>query len=85
MILVVCAVFDRALGAFGKPMVVPARGVAVRAFGDEVNRQGSEFNMHPADYELWQLGSFDDASGEFSGTKAKERIMLGSDAVKVSS
>lgn len=81
--LIVLAVFDRALGAYGRPFSVPARGIGVRAFGDEVNNPNSEYGKHPADYELWTVGCFNDELGEFEeGIVKKERISLGSDLLR---
>lgn len=82
MKVIVVAVFDRALGGFNRPFYVAARGLAVRSFADEVNRPDGDLGKHPEDYELWQLGTWDEESGEFEGFKAKSRIALGSDFVK---
>ena len=38
----VCAVKDRAVDAFNRPIYVPTIGVAIRSFTDEVNRKDSE-------------------------------------------
>lgn len=67
MKLVVCSVFDSAAQAFMRPMFVPARGLAVRAFRDEVNRNDPENSMysHASDYELFEIGEFDDSTGRF--------------------
>ena len=44
---------------------VPTAGVAIRSFRDEVNREApdNEIFRHPADYELYQIGTFDDSTG----------------------
>lgn len=65
--LMVCSVYDRALEGFSRPFFVPAIGMAVRSFSDEVNRVApdNEMNRHPEDYSLFQLASFDDSTGEF--------------------
>lgn len=65
--LVVVAVMDRALPAYGRPLFVPSIGVAMRSFADEVNRASADnqMNQHPEDFELWHLGEFDEASGAF--------------------
>lgn len=64
MQLFLCAVRDSAVSAFQRPFVVPALGMAIRAFGDEVVRPESELAKHPSDYELFHLGSFDEESGK---------------------
>lgn len=65
--LVVVGVKDLAVQAFGRPIFVPALGAAIRSFADEVNRKdgANDMNKHPADFEMWLLGYFDEASGEF--------------------
>lgn len=67
------AVKDRALNAFMRPFFAQTIGQAIRSFSDEINRPGghqvgseNHMNMHPEDYDLWHLGSFNDATGTFS-------------------
>lgn len=50
----VVAVKDRAVGAFGRPFVVPSVPAAVRSFTDEVNRSAVDNQMyqHPDDFDL---------------------------------
>ena len=65
MFQVVVSVKDLAAQAFGRPVFVPTAGVAIRSFRDEVNREASDNDIfrHPADYELYQIGTFDDSTG----------------------
>lgn len=65
MIQVIVSVKDSAAQAFGRPVFVPAVPVAIRSFRDEVNREGSTDDLarHPDDFELYELGSFDDSTG----------------------
>ena len=72
MILQVVSVHDSAVDAFGRPIFVAAIGAATRSFADEVNNPQSEMNKHPADYTLFHLGTFDDASGTFSQSAPKQ-------------
>lgn len=62
---VIISVKDTAAQAFGRPIFVPTTAVAVRSFRDEVNRVDSkdDMAMHPSDFELYQIGTFDDANG----------------------
>jgi len=66
--LVICAVYDSAIGAFGRPFFVPSRGVAMRSFKDECKRvaEDNPMNAHPEDFELFYLAEFDDGTGLFS-------------------
>ena len=65
MIHIACAVKDSAVQAFNRPFFVPTTAVATRSFTDEVNRNASDNQMfaHPDDFELWEVGRFDDESG----------------------
>lgn len=77
MLLYMCAVRDSATEAFAQPIFVPRPAVALRSFGEECNRKPTEGNpnalyTHPSDYELYQLGVYDDNTGDFS--PAKERL-----------
>lgn len=65
--LQVVAVFDSAIQAFNRPFFVPAIGMAVRSFADEVNRNAPENPMyaHPDDFWLSHLAEFDEESGTF--------------------
>lgn len=67
MIHKVCSVYDRAVEAFGRPIFAPAVGAAVRSLADEVNRGGEDNQMskHSKDFVLYDLGVFDDSTGEF--------------------
>lgn len=67
MKLVIVAIRDSAANAFGRPNFVPALGAAVRGFGDEVNRRAEDnpLHAHPEDFEMFELGMFDDETAEF--------------------
>jgi len=68
LIQVIVSVKDTAAQAFGRPVFVPTTAVAVRSFRDEVNRKDSNEDMakHPDDFELYEIGSFDDSTGVIS-------------------
>lgn len=65
--LIIVAIRDRAVDAFFRPVFAPTIGVAVRSFQDEINRQdpNNELAKHPEDYDLYQLGTFDEETGRF--------------------
>lgn len=62
---VILSVKDTAAQAFGRPMFLPTAAVGVRSFRDEVNRvdANNEMNKHPDDFELYELGIYDDSTG----------------------
>jgi len=64
-----------------RPFFVPAIGAAVRSFGDEVKRVApdNELSRHPDDYELFELGQFDDSSARFQMLPEPRSIARGKD------
>lgn len=81
MIFIVCAVRDRALDAFMSPIFVQAIGVANRSFSDEINRTESAFHSHPDDFDLYQIGSFDDSNGQLTSIDPRV-IARGKDVIR---
>ena len=79
MKLNICSVKDRAADAYGRPMFVPSIGVAIRSFTDEVNRNDPENNLHnhPDDFDLYDLGVFDDQTGMFTLHDQPTQLCLG--------
>lgn len=45
------------------PIVAPTIGVAIRLFQKATNKEGSDFNLYPEDYDLWEVGTWDDDHG----------------------
>lgn len=77
------ALFDDKLGQFNNPFVQPSRGAAQRAFQDEVNKADDRnfLNKYPEDYSLYQLGDFDEFTGEF--VVAKPDLVCRASDVKI--
>lgn len=80
---VVLSIFDRASGIYGRPVFVPAKGAGIRSFTDEINRADpqNEIYRHPDDYDLYDLGSFDDQSGAFELNVSPSILVRGKDVV----
>ena len=68
------AIKDQAIEAFSQPFFVQAQGQAVRMFMDESKNEQSQINRHPADFELWYLGEFDEQTGTITGATNIERV-----------
>lgn len=80
---IVVSVRDRAADTFGRPFFVSAVGAAVRSFVDEVNRADKDNPLfaHPEDFDLYEIGHFDDDSGDIVAVKPR-MVAIGKD-VKV--
>lgn len=75
MILKVFAVYDSKAQAFLQPFFAPNAGVACRMFETAVKQEGSQFGRFAGDYELFELGTFDDSFGDLA--PAEHRVSLG--------
>lgn len=62
--LLVFSVFDSKAEVFNTPMFFPAKGLAIRAFDDECNREESQIRKHAGDYTLFEIGEFDQDTGQ---------------------
>lgn len=79
MKLTLCTVKDRAADAFGRPMFVRSIGEAIRSFSDEVNRKADDNQLynHSDDFDLFELGEFDDNTGLMSLHDQPKLVSLG--------
>lgn len=58
------SIYDNKTEIYSKPFYELTIGSAIRVFGDAANDPASAFSKHPADYNLFLLGEFDDNTGE---------------------
>ncbi len=61
-------IYDSKAEAFLPPFFMHQKGMAIRAFTDSVNNEQSQISLHPADYNLFHIGEFDDNSAEITIT-----------------
>lgn len=68
MLYQIVAIRDKQLGVYSRPFFVASVGQALRSFQDEANRKDpqNDIHNHPADFDLWHIGRFDDNSGLFT-------------------
>lgn len=66
-VLTIVSVRDSAAGLFNRPMYVANANIARRSLQDEVNRAdpNNDLYKHPSDFELYELGFFDEATATF--------------------
>jgi len=64
--LVSCSIFDMAAQYFHPPVFFRAPGAALRWFETMVkDPQSADLNRHPEQFQLFQVGEFDDFNGLF--------------------
>ncbi|AXH76049.1 MAG: nonstructural protein [Microviridae sp.] len=76
---VMITILDRAAGAYSRPSFYAATGQAIRQFQDEINRADKDNVLfaHPDDFDLYELGSFDDNTGAFKLLDKPRQIAIG--------
>lgn len=76
MKLLVFSVRDAKAEAFMRPFFAPTRGLAIRSFVDLVNSgNGEPVAKHPEDFCLFQLGEFNELTGQL--TELEQPLSLG--------
>lgn len=77
------AVRDRMTVSFMTPFFVRHKGEAERQFKDAINDPKTAIARHPEDYDLFELGSFDDGAGLFE-VRVPEQVSVGKNVVRAS-
>lgn len=60
---IIVAIYDRGTESYGPPMVVNRRGEAIRSLKDALTDPNSAIARHPKDYDLYQIGTYNDQTG----------------------
>lgn len=85
----VFSVKDLGAQCFSRPQFFDSVGRAQRAFMDEVNRPAApggpsnDLFSHPDDFELYQLGEFDDSNGQIFPLKDGPKLISQAKLVKL--
>jgi hypothetical protein len=75
MINQVFVVHDAKAETFRNPFIMRSRGEAVRGFIDTINaKEENELSKHPEDFTLFELGEYDDSTGEYKMYEAKKPL-----------
>lgn len=65
MILQVFAMYDVKAASFGAPFFQSTVGLAIRGVTDLVNDPKTTASRYPSDFQLFQLGEYNDHDGSF--------------------
>lgn len=75
MITELYTVYDAAVKAFLPPFHVRSRGEALRSFTEAVNSADHQFHKWAADYTLFFIGTFDDATAEYKQPSTGQKVI----------
>lgn len=79
MIVKLYAIFDRASGVYDGPMPSKTDGLVTRGFIDMANNKDHPIGKHPEDYTVFELGTWNDATGEIIPS-APKKVINGAEA-----
>lgn len=74
------AIYDKAISGFMTPFFLQAKGEAIRQFLDAAQDPETPVAKHPEDFQLFYLGHFDNASGEFVN-EGPDKLITGLDVI----
>ena len=75
MLTKIYAIYDNKAEAFMQPYFAGTPGLALRTFADGVNNPDSIFHRHPNDFVLYEVGVYDDHTGDIQNHE--QNINLG--------
>lgn len=64
-------VYDSKMEAYMQPFFLQTKGAALRAWADTVNDPKTQFNKHPGDFTLFEIGEYNDETGTLTNFTAK--------------
>lgn len=85
MIYKVLAIRDRAADVFAQPIFAASVGAVIRGFSDQINGadpNSSVLSVHPEDFDLYELGEFDDGFARFVLLDPPRQVAIGKDLVR---
>lgn len=74
MQLNIYAIYDDAVGSYGRPFFLASNGEALRTFMDMAGDGESMIGRHPKDYTLFHLGMYSDDDAHFDLLPTPNRI-----------
>lgn len=72
------AVRDVKADAFGAPMSIATKGLALRSFSDACSRQDSDLYRYPEDYMLYEIGEYEPNTGTIIGHQLPQLVITAS-------
>lgn len=73
----VFASYDLKAAAYGQPICAPTRGLAIRGFSDAVGNPRSEVCKYAEDYIMYEIGSYDPATGKLESLDKPVEVCRG--------
>lgn len=68
------SIYDSKAEAYNQPIFVQTKGQALRAFTDEANNPDSNICRHAADFTLFEIGEYDQLTGNIQTYDIKTNL-----------
>lgn len=75
-------VYDSKAEIYNTPFCMNTVGAALRAFADQANDPSTMIGKYPTDYDIFEIGTFDDNSGKIEAHEARAHLAKAQDFVK---
>lgn len=76
------SVYDSKTGAYLQPFFMKTKGAAIRAFTEIVSDKEHQFGKYPADFILFELGSWSEDDGKFVPLSSPISLGVGVDFLR---
>ena len=83
MLLSIFGIYDSGISSWMPPLYFRNKGEALRWWQEVCNSSESKISKHPADYTIFEIGTWNDDSNEFSLLKAPIKLGLALEFAKV--
>ncbi len=80
---IVFSLFDSKALYFLKPFNLRNKGEALRMFADIANDTKTPVGLHPEDYTLFELGTFNEQKGTYTNLKTPQSLGIAQEFVKI--
>ena len=77
----VFTILDIKAESYGPPFTSQTTATGIRQFQELVNDHNHFFSKYPEDYELYELGEYDDDDASFHPHEVKKTLVRGSDCL----
>lgn len=74
-------VFDSKAETYHQPFFAQATGAGLRSFSAACNNPEHDFNRYPADFTLFEIGTYDTQTGDITTYPAKKSMGLALDFI----
>lgn len=75
MIVNAYSIFDTKSLVYSNPFYAVTDGAAIRVVSDAANDMNTSLGKHPADFILYKVGSYNDASGVLQTLDPREHVI----------